>query len=115
MVKYIASFYIGEIDGDHDFKIQESKEYVSKNWRAIAQAKLVFKNLEIKSSSIEEDIVFDDEDGTYLLYLDAEFEVDNKQRKLLEPMYEFDAPNSVLFKLECGQYVFECGDVEEVT
>jgi hypothetical protein len=114
MARFVASFYIGEIDGDHDFEIQESTLYVSKNWRTLAQAKLEFENLEIKSNSITDEVAFDDEDGTYLLYLDAKFEVNNEQKKLLASMYEFDAPNSVLFKLECGQYVFECGDVEEV-
>jgi hypothetical protein len=70
--------------------------------------------LEILSGKIEEDVAFDDDDGTELLYLDCEFEISEEQKTLLQSVYEFGTPSTELFSLDCGQYAFSCGVVEEL-
>ena len=111
--KYLASFYIGETEGSENFQILESTQYVLDNWESKANARLSFENLEIECTSIHENTVFDDDDGTYLFYLDCEFEIDGDQKKLLKSAYEFDVPMPELFSLDCGKYAFTCGVVEE--
>ena len=111
--KYLASFYIGETEGSDDFQISESTQYVLENWESKAKARLSFENLEIECTSIDENTAFDDDDGTYLLYLDCEFEINSDQKKLLNSVYEFDVPMAELFSLDCGIYAFTCGVVEE--
>jgi hypothetical protein len=70
MNNYLASFYIGETDGPDGFQISEVTQYVLENWKSKAIAKLVWENLEIQSVSIEENRTYDDDDGTYLFYID---------------------------------------------
>ena len=113
MNNYLASFYIGETDGPDGFQISEVTQYVLENWESKAIAKLVWENLEIQSVSIEENRTYDDDDGTYLFYIDCEFEITDEQKKILLPSFEFDAPSSELFKLECSKYSFTCSSVEE--
>lgn len=113
MKKYLASFYIGETDGDDDFEIAPSTQFVLENWESRTNARLMFENLLIESSAFEENIVFDEDDGTYLLYLDCIFEINDDQKKLLAPMYEYGAPSANLFSLDCGPYSFICGVVED--
>ena len=110
---YIASFFIGEVDGPDNFKISEDSQYVLENWESKALSRLVWDDIEIQSVSIEENRAYDDDDGTYLFYLDCEFEITDEQKKVLLPTFEFDVPSSELFKLECGKYSFICGSVEE--
>jgi len=113
MKKYLASFYIGETEGDEDFEIALSTKFVLENWESKTNARLIFENLLIQSSAIEENVVFDEDDETYLLYIDCIFEINDEQKKLLAPMYEFGAPSANLFSLDCGPYSFTCGVVED--
>ena len=113
MNNYLASFYIGETDGPDDFQISEVTQYMLENWESKAIAKLVWENLEIKSVSIEENRAYDDDDDTFLFYLDCEFKITDQQKKILLPTFEFDVPSSELFNLGCGKYSFMCGSVEE--
>jgi hypothetical protein len=112
--RYQASFFIGKTDGEGDFEMSDPTYFVLENWKTKARARLLFQGLEISSGTIEEVFAFNDDDNTHLLYLDCEFEITEEQKTLLQSVYEFGAPSSDLFSLDCGQYTFTCGSVEEL-
>jgi len=114
MSKYLATFYIGETDGDDNFEISEKTKFVQENWKEKAKARLNFGDFVIHGSYMEENEAFDDDDQTYLLYLDCEFEIDDVQKELLESAFEADLPSTDLFSLECGNFSFTCGVIEEL-
>ena len=111
---YIASFFIGEVDGPGDFTIDEETNFVHTNWDKKATAFLLYNDLKIEAIEVLDDVVYDEEESTYLFYLSGKFEISVDALRIIESTIDEDGiPSSQLFQLDCGQYNYQCGYVEK--
>ena len=111
---YIASFFIGEVDGPGDFTIEEETNFVYINWNKKATAFLLYNDLKVEAIEVLDDVVYDEEESTYLFYLSGKFEISLDALRIIESTFDEDGiPSSQLFHLDCGQYNYQCGYVEK--